>query len=215
MEKRVLYIGFSRNKNPFKIGSALIRYAEAPGWFEMFPASHVFAVFPAHEGRPFYMVNEAAGTMVRWISQPNFEDHAQITSLYRLEVILPIYKMIQLYGDLHAGVPYGMIENVGIAMVRLAKLLTGRTIANPFGSGDGIQKCSELIMRNIVSRITDSETIRGDLLKSRKHSLPVDIDVIGVRDIYEVIEHLADLGLCERVDINSPMRVEPDFQKAV
>lgn len=222
MGKRILYVGLSRPKT-FKIGSVLIRWAESPkelfnpqSWFALFNSSHVFSLFPAHPRRPFYLVNEAAGTMVRWISQPHFEDHAAILNLYRFEFDEATYRLIRTYGELHAGAPYAFAENIGIAFVRVVKLITGKTIANPFGAGEGIQKCSELIIRNIVSRVAALPQLRTDLFNERGHVLPSDIEVIGVRDIYEVLEYLADGLVCERVPTDSVLRIgEPELKAVV
>lgn len=226
MEKRTLYVGLSAPDDKKKIGSIIIRWAEQPKelfnprtWFKLWFASHTFIVFPAHRYRPFYLVNEAAGTSVRWISQPHFEDHAEVVKLYRFEFDRLEYKALKLYGELHSGAPYSFMENVGIAWVRLVKLLTGRTVKNPFGSGEGAQKCSELVMRNVVLRFLQPKNIDLKALSiliwnERGYELPTDIDTIGVLDIYEVLELMADAGFCERVPADDPMRVEPASMKA-
>ncbi len=227
MNERILFVGLSAPHDKKKIGSLIIRWAEQPkellspsSWFKLWFASHTFIVFPAHRYRPFYLVNEAAGTMVRWIAQPHFEDHAEVVRLYKFKFDRLEYKALKLYGELHSGAPYSFMENVGIAWVRLVKLLTGKTVRNPFGSGEGAQKCSELVMRNVILRFLQPKNIDLKALSiliwnERGYELPTDIDTIGVLDIYEVLELMADAGFCERVPADDPMRVEPPSLKAV
>lgn len=215
-----LYVGLSAPDDKKKLGSILIRWAEQPksldprSWFKLWFASHTFIVFPAHRYRPFYLVNEAAGTSVRWISQPHFEAHAEIVRLYRFKFSRLQYKALKLYGELHSGAPYSFMENVGIGVVRLVKLFTGRTIANPFGSGEGAQKCSELVVRNVVLRFLkekdlDMKDLSVAVWNERGYALGTDLDTIGVLDIFEILEFMADQGWCARVDADDPMRAEP------
>jgi hypothetical protein len=204
MQKRTLFVGLSRPRK-FKVGSFLIRFVEG-NWGSLYPASHAFSITPSHPGRPFYLVNEAAGSMVRFVSQPHFEDHAEITALYRFEFDKPTYNLIRTYGELHAGAPYAFLENLGIAFVRVAKLF-GKAIPNPFGSGEGAQKCTELVIRNIVSRVASLKDLQTDLYNERGHLLPADIESMGVRDIFEILEFLADGNLCERADLSTSLRI--------
>lgn len=220
MEKQILYVGFSRSIVFFRIGSLIIRLAENGNswknlktWFNLFHSSHVFLIYPAHRFRPFYLVSEAAGQQIRFMSQFNFEKHSLITKLYKLEVDLLMYKAIKMYSEIHAGAPYAFLENLGIAWVRIVRLILGRSIANPFGSGEGAQKCSELIIRNVVLRILAAQNIDLNalsiiILKDRKHELPKDIENIGVRDVYEILEWFVTNELAERVENLEPQRVE-------
>lgn len=219
-DKRILYVGLSAPHDKKKIGSVLIRWAEQPKtwnprtWFKLWFASHTFIIFPAHRFRPFYLVNEAAGTQVRWLSQPHFESHAAILKLYKFTFSRLEYKALKLYGEFHSGAPYSFKENIGIAWVRLVKLFTGKTVANPFGSGEGAQKCSELVVRNVFARVLKSHNLDLKLFSvmlynSRGHFFPADIDSVGVLDISEGLEHMVELGWCEAVDVSDPMRVEP------
>lgn len=214
MGKRILYVGLSRSKSRWKIGSFLIRFVETPrslfnpqSWAALYHSSHAFIVYPAHSNRPFYLVNEAAGAMVRFVSQPHFDDHAQITRLYKFEFDRAVYKRIQTYGELHLGAPYAFLENAGIVLVRLAKLFGGRQILNPFGVGDRAQKCTELVVRNVLSHVVALDELPLALLQERGHVLPEDVELIGVRDIEEILEYLADGDLCERVDVSSALRI--------
>lgn len=220
MDARILYVGLSSPHDKHKIGSLLIRWAEQPKtlnprtWFKLWFASHTFIIFPAHRYRPFYLVNEAAGTQIRWLSQAHFESHAQILKLYKFTFDRLEYKALKLYGEFHSGAPYSFKENIGIAWVRLVKLFTGKTIANPFGAGEGAQKCSELVVRNVFTRVLkehglDLKMFSVMLYNERGHLIPADIDSIGVLDIAEALEQMAALGWCERADVNDPMRVEP------
>lgn len=208
MQKRALFVGFSRAKSKWKIGSILIRWAEAPrslfsvtSWLSLYRASHVFAVFPKTPGRPFYMVNEAAGTELRFVSQPNFEDHALVTDLYRFEFSDEVYRAIKLYGALHAGSPYAFFENVGIVWVRLVQAFTNKTIPNPFGVGERAQKCSEFVVRNIVERVMPLKTLSVEVFNDVGYELPADIENIGVRDISVILDYLVRKGLCVQVPV--------------
>ena len=221
-----LYVGLSAPDDKKKIGSILIRWAEQPKtfdprtWFKLWFASHTFIIFPAHHYRPFYLVNEAAGASVRWISQPHFEDHAEIVKLYRFKFPMLEYKALKLYGELHSGTPYSFMENLGIGWVRLVKLFTQKTVRNPFGSGEGAQKCSELVIRNVVLRFLraksmDIKELSVAVYNDRGYKLGTDLDSIGVLDIFEVLEYMAGQGWIERVDPNDPMRVQSSGLKVM
>jgi hypothetical protein len=150
------------------------------------------------------------------MSQPHFEDHAAILKLYKFNFELLEYKALKLYGELHSGAPYSFLENLGIAWVRLVQLFTGRTVRNPFGIGEGAQKCSELVMRNVILRFLRSYDIDLDALSlliyaKEGYHLTLDVDTIGVRDIFIVLEYMADEGLIEKVPVTDAMRVEEPF----
>jgi len=215
-EKRILFVGLSSPHDKKKIGSLIIRWAEATHnwnpktWFQLFFASHVFVIYPAHPKRPFYLVNEAAGTMIRWISEPFFKDHAEILRLYKFEFNEEDYREVKNYGSLQSGAPYALGENLGIAWVRLCFWFNVR-VKNPFVSGEAAQKCSELALRNVVlKKLSERKFGMGKLvevLREKNFEFPPDIDTVGVRDIYEALEWMSDEGLCERVPKETELKV--------
>lgn len=209
MEARKLYVGLSKSK-PVKIGSVLIRWAESPKklsdprtWFSLYHSSHVFILFPKKPNRPFFMVQEAAGAMIRWMSQFNFLDHAEFTKLYELDLTKPVYDEIKTYGEQFAGTPYAFMENLGIVWVRLCNLF-GKKVKNPFPHGEKAQKCSELVCRNVILRITgmNIQTLSYVVNFERGHSMPEDLDLVGVRDMEEALEMLVDRGIIKKVSPN-------------
>lgn len=205
MERRTLYVGLSKPCK-VKIFSILIRWAESPKklfrpatWFKLYHSSHVFTLYPAKPSRPFFMVQEAAGVQVRFMSQENFLRHSQFTKLYEFNLSKPLYDDIKTYGERFAGTPYALMENVGIALVRLLKIF-GILIANPFSVGEDAQKCSEIVARNIILRMLDCniQTLSSVLAEERGVDIPDCLDTVGVRDIEEALEMLADWGVIER-----------------
>jgi len=221
-EKRILFVGLSAPHDKHKIGSLIIRLAEAPNrnifkpstWFNTFFASHTFIVHPAHRSRPFYLVNEAAGTMIRWIAQKHFENRAEILSLYKFEISKELYREIKLYGEKHSGAPYSFRENIGIGFVRLWALFTGKRIKNPFSQGEAAQKCSELVFRNVIMPVLNAASFEWELsdfcriieLETGEY-LPPDFDLLGVRDTHVALEFLSKLELCEKMPIQFEMKV--------
>lgn len=215
-EKRILYVGLSCPHDKKKIGSLLIRWAEATHtwnpktWFSLFFASHVFIAYPAHVRRPFYLVNEAAGTMLRWMSEPYFKDHAAIESLYEFEFNEADYREVKNYGSLQSGAPYALKENIGIAWVRLLFWFNIR-VANPFSIGEKAQKCSELALRNVILKKLACEGLGMDAileaLREINFEFPLDIDMVGVRDIYMALEWMHGKGYCKRVPKDTELRI--------
>lgn len=220
MKPYVLYAGLSKANPAWKPACVLIRWAEATktlnplSWLRLFPASHVFTVFPSHAFRPFYLVNEAAGTMVRWVSEPNFKKHSEITHLYKFTIPSGAFFRIKLYGELAAGLPYALAENIGIIVVRLARAL-GIRIKNPFGTGYRAQKCSELVMRSVMKEFLhyafgpdfEVKHLAVALKRDQGYTLPVDVDVLGVADLYEIFEWLAEGGYVERMPVTHAMHI--------
>jgi len=176
-----------------------MKWSDPKTWFSLYHSSHIFILFPAKPSRPFFMVQEAAGTQVRWMSQGNFLNHSQFTRLYEFNLPKPLYDEIKTYGERFAGSPYALMENVGIAIVRLLKTF-GILIANPFAVGEKAQKCSELVCRNVILRMQDwnIETLAHTLKKEKGIIIPPDLDMVGVRDIEAALELLADWTIIER-----------------
>lgn len=214
--KRPLYVGFSTPHDRSKIGATIIRWFEAENrvwwnpksWVDFFFASHIFNIFPHDNRRPFYMVSEAAGSQVRFMSQMNFEKHAEVLALYKFEFDEIVFDEILTYSEAKAGTPYAFLENLGIAVVRVWGFLTGRRMANPWAKGDRAQKCSELVWRNVVARLP-GVTLKGlsvSIYNETGEMLPADVDLLGVRDMFHILEFLADKNLCVRMDDNEELK---------
>lgn len=200
MEKE-FYIGFSRARSPLKIFSFLIRWAEMPktfnplSWLKLYHSSHCFTLYPRNDRRPFFMVNEAAGSAVRFMSEKHFLDHAKITKLYLVSLPEIIYDVMKTEGEEWAGAPYALFENVGIVLVRIAHFF-GFNIKNPFGQGKAALKCSEMILINTILRIpgVNEGLLRSLVRIDFRKELPKDLDTFGVRDLYFICESLARRG---------------------
>lgn len=202
MNARKLYVGFSRPCT-FSLVSMLIRWAESPkrwgdprSWFSLYHSSHVLIVFPSKPNRRFFMVQEAAGAQVRWVSEMHFLIHCKFTRLYEITMDKTTYDAIKTYGEQYAGAPYAFWENVGIAYVRIMKAL-GFIVKNPFAGGEKVQKCSELVCRNVILRLLDMNvaTLSHVVGFERGHVIPSDLDTVGVRDMEEALEMMAQRKL--------------------
>lgn len=210
MEARKLYVGLSKS-NPAKIGSVLIRWAESPKklsdprtWFSLYHSSHTFILFPKKPNRRFFMVQESAGPGVRWMSQFYFLEHARIIKLYEFTLDKPVYDDVKTYGEQFAGAPYAFMENLGIVCVRLCAMV-GIKIKNPFPGGEALQKCSELVIRNVILRVTgmNAATLSHVVGFERGHIMPTDLDLMGVRDTEEALEMLVERGIVKEVSLNA------------
>lgn len=215
MEKRILYGGLSKPKSKWKMMATLIRWSEVyhsfkkpSGWFDLFFASHVFTVYPAYSKRNFYMVNHAAGAMIHWLSQPNFEKINEVVSLYRFTLDEAVYRKIRNSAEFQSGDPYAFSENFGIVYARFMLWAFEKKVKNPFGNGGRTQKCSELFLRHVILDLVDWETLKSGLEAERGYELWQDIDLIGVRDMYEVFEWLSSKGYCYKVPVDERMSVE-------
>lgn len=201
-----IYVGLSRPKNPLKIGAGLIRFSEMPKsilepqtWFTVYGSSHVFLAYPAHSKRPFFKVNEAVGSGVRWVAEGFFVDHVSIQKLYCFELPEYIYRTVKNYGDLMSGAPYPMLENIGIAIQRVVKWLFRKDIANPFDNNERAIKCSELFFRALFNHEPglDILKVKEDLWNLKGEYLSGDIDSLGVRDTELVLDWLSEKGYCK------------------
>lgn len=213
--RRSIYVGLSKPKDPKKIGSALIRFSEIPKsvlnpktWFHVYKASHVFLAYPAHGWRPFYLVNEATGSGVRWVSEPFFADHTCIVELYLFELPIEHYRAVKNYGSMMSGAPYPWLENLGIGLQRLAKWFLRKDIINPFDNNARAIKCSELFFRAFFNHRTDLDfmKIKEDLWNLKGEYISGDIDSLGVRDTELVLDWLCEQGYCVKAQAIAPVQ---------
>lgn len=213
--RRSIYVGLSKPKDPKKIGSALIRFSEIPKnvfspktWFEIYKASHVFLAYPAHAWRPFYLVNEATGSGVRWVSEPFFADHTHIVELYLFELPIEHYRAVKNYGSMMSGAPYPWLENFGIGLQRLAKWFLRKDILNPFDNNARAIKCSELFFRAFFNHRTDLDfmKIKEELWNLKGEYISGDIDSLGVRDTELVLDWLCEQGYCAKARSIAPIQ---------
>lgn len=210
MEDRIVYVGFSKHKSLWAVMSFLIRWWEEPRswnprtWFDLFFASHVYLIFPATKRRKFYMVSEAAGSSVRYMSQMNFEGHAEILKVYEFRFPKETYDKIRTYSEQYAGNPYALWENVGIVLGRFL-----RRKVNMFSGGEKYQKCSELVLRNAVLRLPEMDfvKVRGIVHDHTGYDILDDIDSIGVRDTYLILEALEAKGVIKELPSFTPLLI--------
>jgi hypothetical protein len=210
-QMRTVYVGFSKHRHAWAVMSFLIRWWENPKtwnpltWFSLFSASHVFLIFPANSRRPFYMVSEAAGSSVRYMSQQNFEGHASITRVYQMRFAKPTYDKIKTYSEQYAGTPYALFENIGIVISRIL----GRS-TNIFAGGEDRQKCSELVLRNAILRLPDMtfEKLIDSVKEECGYTLIPDLDSIGVRDVEVILDSLVRRGIIKEVSRYGQLKVK-------
>lgn len=163
---QTLVIGFSRPKGGFKPFSWLIRLIENT------PYSHVYIKFYAKK-YDRYLVYQASGTQVNFISQERFNEEEVIVKEFILEVDeISMNKMIQFAID-NVGAPYGVKEIFGLGLVLLCRLF-GKKIKNPFGDGTKSFFCSQLV----------DYILSGPL----NRNITFDPDLVTPKDIYKYLE---------------------------
>jgi hypothetical protein len=130
-------IGFSTSKNPFAVGSFLIRAIEQVDF------SHTYLQFFCSSLNRWLIYQASHGAV-------NFENintfHKKSRDLYEYEI--PVTKeekakILQFCVD-NVGIPYGKSQIVGMAVIRLINQL-GFKFKNPCADGPKTMVCSELV----------------------------------------------------------------------
>lgn len=165
---KTLVIGFSKPKNKcFPIFSWAIRFIEQT------PYSHVYVRWRSDKLERD-LVYQASGTMVNFMEGSRFDNQAETTHKYELEISEYIkLKVVKKAVD-NAGAPYGMKQVIGILLVKLARLM-GKDIKNPFSDGKATWVCSEIVL---------------DALKELGMEMKIHPDNVTPRDIKEYLSSL-------------------------
>jgi len=132
----MISVGFSRHKG-FAPISWLIMLCERTNF------SHAYIRIRS-ESLDRELIYQATGSGVNFVGSVLFEQTAQVVEEYRVEIPdEDRRKLLQWCVD-NAGKPYGKLQILGLAMIRLAKLV-GIRIRNPFPNGTGAYVCCELV----------------------------------------------------------------------
>lgn len=130
-----LKISFSRPIK-FKIFSWLIRKIDRSEF------SHVsiswYSEFLERE-----IVYQASSVMVNFCEGKRFREQHKIIEEIELDMSEDTRKRVIQYAMDRAGVPYGILQCVGIAWVKLCAAL-GKNVRNPFSNGRTLYVCCEL-----------------------------------------------------------------------
>jgi len=156
---KLIHIEFTKPdpaKIKFPIVSWLIRL------FQRSKYSHVRLRWQSTSG--VEIIYEASGSEVKVIGELSQQDHPiEVVKSYTVKVSRDQYRaLIRLFR--YAGVKYGYLQILGIALVTIFKLAK-----NPFSDGRKSQVCSELVGLFIT--------------EVKKWDLPLDLDIAGPKEI--------------------------------
>lgn len=162
-----LEIVFTKSKQKLPILSWLIRL------WTWKPYSHVAK---AHEvkdwGKAYF---QASGKVVNYEYHTEFDKHHEIVKSYKIIIPKEMRENINKECFKESGKPYGCLQNLGIVLVDLMRLL-GKSMDNPFKGG---KNCSELIYLEVLKQLKPELDYNPDTVK------PHHIETI----IKEHIEH--------------------------
>lgn len=119
-----------------------------------------------------YLIYQASGTSVNFMSDQIFNDHAIVVDEFMLEISDEARKSMMQFAIDNCGKPYGMKEALGLAIVKIASWM-GKTIKNPLSDKEATYVCSGLV----------AEVLRDFFGKE----LPKDPDDMTPKDVYELL----------------------------
>jgi hypothetical protein len=151
---KTIKIGFSKSKKFLAIGSWVIREYMDTSY------SHTYLVFTEED-----LIYEAVGTGTRFISTPEWENHAVEVKSYRILISDQSYLELKNYCESRVNVKYGFWQNLGIVIAEIFKLKK-----NPFNSG---LNCSESV---------------GRILIKEGYVISKNVNLLTPEDIYKVLE---------------------------
>lgn len=155
-----LTIGFSRAKG-FAPISKLIMACERTNF------SHAYIRIRS-ESLDRDLLYQAAGSGVHFVGRALFEQTAQVVEEYEIQIPDENRKAFLQWCVDEAGKPYGRLQILGLALIRLLKLF-GIKIKNPFPNGDGAYVCCELVYRALrhldIVRPQDQDAVDLNAIK--------------------------------------------------
>lgn len=171
---RKVIIGFSTPKSwmPY---SWLIQTAYGT------PFSHVYVRFRSDKFDRD-LIYQASKSIVNFMGMDVFLGHNQIVEEYEVDISEEKFNEMIAFAIDTAGKPYGVLQAVGMGLVRIAEIF-GKTIKNPFKDGGATYVCSE--MGAYVLANFDSIT------------LPKDADDMTPKDVRDCLTALALQGLAK------------------
>lgn len=131
-----LIVGFSRPKK-FKLFAWAIMKAYGIDY------DHVYVKFHS-DTYDRDIIYQASSTMVNFMSNKIFDENNITVAEYTVAIPDDKQKALIQFAMDNAGKPYGILDCVGLAAIRLADLLFHKKIKNPFGDGGKTYVCCEL-----------------------------------------------------------------------
>ena len=159
---RHIAIGFSRPRR-WSLFSWLVRQIEGGT-----PYSHTYLRWQSRAAQ-VHIVYEASGTSLKFYNFNLWHTKNHIVDEFEFELTPAQYHDLLKITMTNAGVKYGFLQVLGIALVRLFSLSK-----NPFADGRASQVCSEIVGR-FLEDVMDFDT-------------KLDLDVAGPRDIYNYLQ---------------------------
>lgn len=157
--QEIIYIGFSRPRKWYKLGSKLIQWAEGT------PYSHTYVRwFSRKYGTG--LLYEAVNSGINFKSVPQFLEDNKCVHEFALDITPEQKYALIKFCIQNAGRKYGWMQLFGILAVRIFKLKH-----NPFTGGN---ICSELV----------GKILEGPL----EVKTGLNLDIAGVKDIYQFLE---------------------------
>ena len=138
---RKLKVGFSRSIDNKVFSVVLQKYLGTD-------YSHTFVMYDTarHMGDDS-VYHSSIGTGIGFFAKHVFEEENLIVRVYEIEVDDEVYNKIRQELFYNCGRKYGLMQNLGIAIVDFAKQVFNIKIQNPFRKD---QNCSELIHRDVI-----------------------------------------------------------------
>lgn len=140
-------VGFSRPKSGFQPFSWLIRLVT---WS---PVSHTYIKFYSKTYQR-WIIYQASGSKVNFIGAVAFDNAELVYKEFEIPVSTDTKNKTVEFAIDKSGLPYGMLQIVGIGWVLVAKLF-GKNVSNPFYSTSSYF-CSELLS-TILNEIIDNK----------------------------------------------------------
>lgn len=166
-----IYIGFSRPKDGFKPFSSLIRLMLCT------PYSHTYIKFYS-ETYDRNLIYQESGSQINFISEKAFNEIEIITDEFEIEVTSETKQKTVQYAIDNLGIPYGILQIIGIGYYMLQKRLGKNPDSNIFTDGPMKMVCSELVGRILIEiGLTINE----------------NPDIITPKDIYEFLEKQSNI----------------------
>lgn len=175
MENRTFYIGFSKSKKKFPIGSWLIRLYQGGSEF-----SHCYFRIKSSHFPSDTIIHSAEGKVQR-MSGTQFDKRNEVVEEFAVTLTKEEY--MDMLSQMHevAGDDYSILQNLGIVYVDLMRVVFKKTVKNPWTTG---WNCSEFTMTFLKLHFQEEF----------KH---FDPDTITPIQVYKIMQDLKQRGLVE------------------
>lgn len=129
------YVGFSKSKKPFALGSWLIRL------YQQTKFSHVYIRLDTNKFPSDKYLHASEGK-VQNMSGTQFYKRHEVIDEFEISVTDEIYSLVIMELHEKSGDDYGLLQNLGIIYVDLMRDFFGKKVKNPFQKG---WNCSEFV----------------------------------------------------------------------